>query len=172
MRGVFLDIASLSPNDLDLQPVLSSLDHWQQFDSTTPQQCASRIQDATVVVTNKVVLDKPQILAAKKLQLICVAATGTNNIDLQSAEEKGIEVRNVAAYATASVTEHVLALLLTLTRQLDRYRRAASRWPTSKHFCVFDTPIQELAGKKLGIIGLANWARQLPQLPAPSAWTY
>lgn len=164
MRGVFLDIASLHPQDLDLQPLLSSLDHWQNFDTTCPQECASRICDASVVVTNKVVLDDVLIRSAKKLKLICVAATGTNNIDINSAEKNAVVVKNVAAYATASVTEHVFAMLLTLTRQLDRYRAAASRWPDSEFFCVFDQPIKELAGRKIGIIGYGELGRAVAAL--------
>ncbi len=164
MRGVFLDIASLSPHDLDLQPLISILDHWQSFDNTLPNDCASRISNASVIITNKVILDDALIKSAKKLKLICVAATGTNNIDIKSAAHNGVEVRNVPAYATASVTEHVFAMLLTLTRQLDRYRAAASKWPDSKHFCVFDAPIQELAGKKLGIIGLGELGSAVAKL--------
>lgn len=164
MRGVFLDIASLQPEDLDLQPLFSSLDHWQTFDTTSSQECASRIHAASVIVTNKVVLDDALIRSAKKLKLICVAATGTNNIDLSSAKKNGVVVKNVTAYATASVTEHVFALLLTLTRRLDRYRAATARWPDAEFFCVFDEPIQELAGKKIGIIGYGELGRAVATL--------
>ena len=164
MRGVFLDIASLNPQDLDCQPLLTTLDHWQRYDATTAEECASRIQDATVVVTNNVVLDDRLIKGAKKLKLICVAATGTNNIDTKCAAQKGITVKNVRGYATASVTEHVFALLLTLTRQLDRYRAATAAWPGSEYFCVFDIPIQELAGKTLGIIGYGELGQAVAKL--------
>lgn len=164
MRGVFLDIASINPQDLDLQPLLATLDNWQTFDHTSAQECAARIRDAAVVVTNKVVIDDTLIRTADKLQLICVAATGTNNIDSKSAEKNGVAVKNVRAYATASVTEHVFALLLTLTRQLDRYRAASAKWPDADHFCVFDAPIQELAGKKLGIIGYGELGSAVARL--------
>jgi glycerate dehydrogenase len=164
MHGVFLDIASLNPQDLDLQPLLTTLDHWQSYDATTADECASRIQNATVVVTNKVELDDRLIKGAKKLKLICVAATGTNNIDTKYAAQNGIAVKNVRGYATASVTEHVFALLLSLTRQLDHYRAAVARWPDSEHFCVFDIPIQELAGKTLGIIGYGELGQAVARL--------
>jgi glycerate dehydrogenase len=89
------------------------------------------------------------------LKLICVAATGTNNIDLPAATKAGIQVSNARNYATASVVEHVFALLLTLTRRLDRYRNRVGDgdWRDSPEFCLFDETIGELAGHTMGIIG-------------------
>lgn len=153
--GVFLDLDSLHPQDLDLTELRDSLPTWTFFDQTHPGQVAERLSVAEVVVTNKVCLVGEHLRTAPALRLVCVAATGTNNVDLQAAAEAGIVVSNARNYATASVTEAVFALLLSLVRQLDRYRAqvAAGHWSESPYFCLFDTPIEELSGKTLGIIG-------------------
>jgi glycerate dehydrogenase len=155
MRGVFLDLDSVHPGDLDLEALRCCLPEWSFFEQTPAQHVAERIAGAHVVVTNKVRLTADHLRNADTLRLICVAATGMDNIDLTAAQHAGIVVSNARNYATASVTEAVFALLLTLTRQLDRYRAqvAAGRWSESPHFCLFDTPIEELNGKTLGIIG-------------------
>jgi glycerate dehydrogenase len=155
MRGVFLDLDSLNPGDLDLEPLRSCLPEWRFYDHTTPGKVIEHIDDAQIVVTNKVRLDRTHLRSATKLRLVCVAATGTDNVDLQSASDKGVVVSNARGYATPSVVEHVFSLLLTLVRHLDRYRRRvdAGDWTHSRHFCLFDETIEELAGKTLGIIG-------------------
>jgi glycerate dehydrogenase len=155
MRGVFLDLDSVHPQDLNLHALRSCLTEWSFFDQTAAQQVADRIAGAQVVVTNKVRLTAEQLCNAGTLRLICVAATGTDNVDLPGARRADIVVSNARNYATASVAEAVFALLLTLTRQLDSYRArvAAGNWSRSPHFCLFDAPIEELHGKTLGIIG-------------------
>jgi glycerate dehydrogenase len=165
MRGIFLDLDSVHPQDLDLSALRTCLTEWSFFDHTPAQQLAERLAGAQVVVTNKVRLTAEQLRDADALRLICVAATGTDNIDLPAAEQAGIVVSNARNYATASVAEAVLALLLTLTRQLDRYRAqvAAGRWSESPHFCLFDAPIEELHGKTLGIIGYGVLGRAVAQ---------
>lgn len=153
--GVFLDFESIHPEDLDTSPLSTTLPTWRFHPRTEPHQVLARIADADVVVSNKVVLDRPTLEQLPRLRLICVAATGTNNIDLRAAAEYGIAVRNVTAYATPAVTQHVFALLLTLVTGLDDYRSAArdGRWAASSQFCVLDFPIAELSGKSLGIVG-------------------
>lgn len=155
MRGVVLDADSLHPEDLDLDPVLALLDPCHVYPHTEPEQVQSRIVDSQVIITNKVRLTADHIQSSPALKLVCVAATGTNNVDLAAATQAGVQVCNVRDYATASVVEHVFALLLTLTRRLDNYREAVSRgdWCRSREFCVFDETIGELAGRTLGIIG-------------------
>lgn len=99
--------------------------------------------------------------AAPRLKLICVAATGTNNIDLLAASARGIEVRNVRGYATPSVVQHTWGLILALATRLANYRDAIRRgdWSVSPQFCLLDYPITELAGKKLGILGFGELGR-------------
>lgn len=155
MKGVFLDLASVHNGDLDLNPLISSLDEWNMQTETPPAQIAKLLQDTDVVVSNKVPLTRQQLNQAGKLKLICVAATGTNNIDLEAARDRGIVVTNVRAYCTTSVVQHVFGLLLSLVRHLPDYQQAVrdNRWQQSPHFCLLDYPIEELTGKVLGIIG-------------------
>jgi glycerate dehydrogenase len=161
LRGAFLDLDSLHPADLDLSGLRQSLSEWTYFDNTRPEQVEERIADAQVVVTNKVRLTERQLCAARAVQLVCVAATGANNIDLAAARHAGIAVCNARDYATASVAEAVFALLLTLIRQLDSYRQqvAAGHWSESPRFCLFGAPIGELYGKTLGIVGYGTLGR-------------
>lgn len=109
-HGVFLDLGSIDRGDLDLGRLRRSCQSWDLHPVTAPHEVAGRIAGARVVVTNKVVLDAERLGAAPGLRLVCVAATGTNNIDLDAAAALGIGVRNVRGYATASVVQHVLDL--------------------------------------------------------------
>ena len=155
LRAVILDLDSLNPQDLDLEPLRRCLPDWQFHARTAAEQVSERIRDAAIVVTNKVCLTREHFRDNPALRLVCVAATGTNNIDLEAAGEAGVIVSNARDYATAPVTEHVFAVLLTLTRRLDSYRERVAHgdWPRSPDFCLFDASIGELAGKTLGIIG-------------------
>lgn len=154
MKGVFLDEGSLHHGDLDLA-ALHALGEWRFYDATAPQQVAARIAGCAIVITNKVVLDAALLAAAPELRLICVAATGSNNIDIAAARAHGIAVSNVTGYATPSVAEHVFALLLSLSRRLFEYRVAvdAGLWQQSRHFSLLEYPMRELAGRTLAIIG-------------------
>lgn len=153
--GVFLDKASLDQADLDFTQLQASLDEWQFYDTTDNAQIDVRLQKAEVVVSNKVVLTAEHIARAKNLKLICIAATGTNNVDLQAAQRHGISVCNVRAYATPSVVQHVFALILNLLRRIPDYQQAIreGRWQQSAQFCLLDFPIAELQEKTLGIVG-------------------
>ncbi len=155
MKGVFLDRDTLDRSDLDFSPLEKTLPEWHCFATTTAEQAAERIHDAEIVITNKVVIDKPLLLASPKLRLICVAATGTNNIDLDTAEQHGVTVCNARGYATPSVVQHTFTLILSLTTHLSQYQQAVQRgdWQLSPHFCLLEYPFHELAGKTLGIIG-------------------
>jgi glycerate dehydrogenase len=155
MRGVFLDLDSVHPEDLVLDELRDCLDEWRLYPATSQHQVKTRITGAHVVVANKVPLVSDLFTDAPDLKLICVAATGTNNVDLAAASAAGIAVCNARNYATASVTEAVFTMLLTLTRKLDSYRQrvSAGDWQGSPHFCLFDQTIEELHGKTLGIIG-------------------
>lgn len=165
-RGVFLDVQSVDRGELDLSTLRQTLPDWVFHPRTRAVDTASRIASAAVVITNKVVIDGAMMAQATQLRLICVAATGTNNIDLEAARQRGIVVCNVAGYATPSVTEHVFALLLSLSRQLPDYSRAAldGRWQRSEQFCVLERPIRELAGRTLGIVGYGELGRSVAQL--------
>ena len=161
MDGVFLDLGSLDRSDLRLDALWASLPRWRHFDHTPAALVAGRLAGCRVVVSNKVVLDEAALRAADGLELICVAATGIDNVDLAAARRRGIAVCNVSGYATPSVVQHVYALILALTTRLCRYRAAVQNgdWSRSAHFCLLDHPIEEIAGKTLGIIGYGELGR-------------
>lgn len=166
VMGVFLDRGSLGGDDVELTPLTDALPEWNFYDATPSAQVADRIRDAGVVVTNKVVLDGGAMKQARGLRLICVAATGTNNVDLETAARLDIPVCNVRGYATASVSQHVFALLLALVTRLPEYHDAvrAGRWQRSSQFCLLDYPIAELAGKVMGIVGYGELGRSVAHL--------
>jgi len=158
MHAVFLDWESVDNQDLDATCLRNLPVDWTFQAATTSGQLASHLRGQQIVVSNKVVLDAATIRAADDLQLICVAATGTNNIDLQVASERHIPVCNVRAYATPSVVQHVFMLMLNLLRRLPEYQQAlhSGRWQQSAHFCFLDYTIEELTGKTLGIVGFGE----------------
>lgn len=154
-RAVFLDHQSLDLGDLDLSILEQQFDSLQLYPSTAPEQVADRLQGATAVISNKVMLDAASLQANPQLQLILVAATGTNNVDLQAARAQGITVCNCQGYGTPSVAQHTLALLLALATRLCDYRQAVAdgQWAKASQFCLLDFPIVELEGKTLGLLG-------------------
>ena len=166
MRGVFLDINTIGPDDLDLQPLTSTLAHWSLPEQAGPDELPALVSNAEVIVTNKVPLDSDLLLATDSLRLICVAATGTNNIDLGSAAERGITVCNVRAYATTSVVEHVFSMMLAFTRQHNDYQQAIKRgeWGRAETFSLLDFPIHELAGQTLGIVGYGELGKAVARM--------
>lgn len=166
MHGVFLDTATLRPEELDFSGLRPTLDRWDFHDRTAPEDVATRIAGATVIVTNKVMITAAHMRASPQLKLICVCATGVNNVDTETARHAGIEVRNVTRYAGASVAQHTLALMLGLATQWHRYQAAvqAGNWAKSPMFCLMDYPVTELAGKTLGIVGAGDLGAQVARL--------
>lgn len=155
MRAVFLDTDTLGPDDLDLSPLTALLPELECFPATRADQVADRVADADIVLVNKITLTGDHIRGARALKLVCLAATGVDNIDLEAAAAAGIVVSNIRHYCTPSVVQHVFALILTLTQRLDAFRDAVSNgaWAASEHFCLLDHPIRELSGKTIGIVG-------------------
>jgi glycerate dehydrogenase len=160
MRGIFLDIDTVDREDLDLGGLRASLPEWR-FLTTGTGDVRELPMQADVLVSNKVMLDADTINSTENLELICIAATGTNNVDLAAAAAKEITVCNVRSYATPSAVEHVFSLILCLTRSLPQYLQAVDhgRWQESNTFCMLDYPIRELAGQTLGIIGFGEIGR-------------
>jgi len=155
MQGVFLDSESLDRDDIDFENLRSTLPEWKFHGQTRPEETIERVQDAEIVVSNKVVLDRAALQGARSLKLVCVAATGTNNVDLVAAKELGISVCNVVHYATPSVVQHVFSLVTALNTKLLNYHEAvlAGSWNRSDQFCLLDYPIRELDGLTMGIVG-------------------
>ena len=161
MRGIFLDLGTVSDGDVDLEPLRATLDDWSIRDLTPAGEIAAAIGDVEVVVSNKVILDSEAINNATALKLICVAATGYNNVDLSAAQERAIVVCNVRAYATTSVVEHVFLLILALNRRYMEHVEAVKqgRWQSAERFSMLDFPFRELSGQTLGIIGYGELGR-------------
>lgn len=166
MQGVFLDRASLGDSGLDYAPLEEALSAWRFYDHTRPDQLPQRLGAADVAVTNKVALDASALEGAGRLKLICISATGTDNVDLEAARRLGIAVCNVPSYSTPSVAQLVFAMILSLYTRLPDYRRAVAegRWARSERFCLLDYPIHELAGKVLGIVGYGALGRTVARL--------
>ena len=128
---------------------------WTEYASTTPAQVIERLAGATIAIVNKVPLPAAAVDALPDLKMVAVAATGTNIVDLDACRARGIVVSNIRGYAEHTVPEHVLALLLALSRNLVAWRETlqAGRWQQSDQFCLFDHPIRDLHGATLGLIG-------------------
>lgn len=165
MQAVILDADSLG-DDIDLTPLQRDGLQWQIYNTTQPDQTLHRIAQADIVVCNKVLLDAQCLSQAPALKLISVAATGTNNIDLQVAAAQGISVSNCVDYGSASVAQHVFTLMLALANNLPAYQAdvAAGRWQQSPFFCLLDHPIIALNGATLGIIGYGNIAKAVEKI--------
>jgi glycerate dehydrogenase len=155
MHIVILDQQTFDHGDLDLRHLYQLGNPCIRHALTRPEECAAKIRDAEIVIANKVELTAATLASASRLKLICVAATGVNNINMDTAKRNKIAVCNARGYATPSVVQHVFAGLLHLITQqpnyLERVRRGA--WCSSAHFSLFDQPIGELNGKIFGVIG-------------------
>ncbi len=166
MRAVFLDFGSVTRGDMDCTALERVISPWRYYDETSTEQVAERIREAEVIVCNKLSLDRAAIVSAKNLKLICVAATGYNNIDLTMAAERKIPVCNVRTYATPSVVQHVFMLMLNLSRHFIEYQQLVGngRWSASAHFCPLDFDIEELTGKILGVVGFGELGRAVAEM--------
>ena len=154
MKAVFLDYRTMGPG-LDLAPLRALFPDLEIFDVTSDAQLASRIANAEFVFTNKMRLSSELLRDTGKLRYIGLTATGTDNIDLDTARKHGIAVSNIRDYCTQSVVEHVIGSMLMLTHNLHRYNASvrAGDWQRASEFCVLAYPVRELSGMTLGIIG-------------------
>jgi glycerate dehydrogenase len=155
MKGVILDFDSIGPTDLDLTSLHQLPIQWTIYPDCKASQVAERIAHADIVLTNKTAIRTSEMVEAKNLKLIALFATGTDIIDLAGASARNIVVSNAIGYGTASVVQHVWSLILALTTNLNEHSNAATdgRWRNSRFFCLLDSPVQELDGKVLGIVG-------------------
>lgn len=163
ISGVFLDAGSLG-NDIDLSELTKlSCTCWPQ---TTKSEVVQRCLNADFIITNKVVIDAEVIAQLPNLKLICVAATGMNNIDLQAAKQNNILVKNVTDYAGSSIAQLTFSLLGELWGHTSRYGSLVKQgaWSQSEHFCLFDKPIIEFSGKKMGLIGYGTLAKSVEKI--------
>ena len=163
---VFLDRASLDQGDLDLSALEGAAGGFTSYPRTAASEVSERLQGQQVVITNKVVIDRALMQANPQLKLILIAATGTNNVDLQAAREQGIVVCNCQAYGTPAVAQHTLMLMLVLITRFESYRDAVrgGAWQRSEQFCLLDYPIGELSGRTLGILGYGELGQAVGRL--------
>lgn len=157
MKITFLDSYTLNPGDLDFSP-LTALGDCKIYPSTDSEQILSRAESADILITNKCIINQEVIDALPDLKYIQVAATGYNNIDLATARSRNIPVSNVSGYSTSSVVQHTFALLLGYLNQSETYAHESTlgKWSAQSNFSYWHQPIEELAGKSLGIIGLGT----------------
>ena len=163
MKITFLDEYSLGGADLSS---IRSLGDYTGYERTQPSEVVERAKDAEVVIVNKVVIGRKEMEQLPHLRLICVAATGVNNIDLVAAKERGIEVRNAVGYSTHTVAEATLGSVLALLRQTNYYDRyvKSGAYSASGEWVNFDRPTHRLWGKNWGIVGMGNIGREVARL--------
>lgn len=157
MKIVALDGYAANPGDLSWDE-LKSLGECVIYDRTAPEEVLERAAGAEVLLTNKVVITGEAMAALPQLKYIGVMATGYNIVDIDAARELGIIVTNIPSYSTDSVAQMVFAHILNIAQQVQHHSEAVhqGRWTSCKDFCFWDTPLIELRGKKIGIVGLGH----------------
>ena len=171
MNIVILDGYSANPNDFSWQP-LKAYGTLTVYDRTSPDKVIERAKDAEVLIINKIIMTNEVISQLPKLKYIGILATGYNNIDTESAHRHGIVVCNIPSYSTESVVQMTFAHILNMTNHVAHYadqnrvtsRGGETRWSTNPDFCYWDTPLPEIAGKTLGIIGLGHIGMRVAQV--------
>ena len=157
MKIVILDGYAANPGDLSWDE-MKQLGECTIYDRTSPAEVLERAQGAEVLLTNKTVLDAETINALPSLRYIGVLATGYNIVDTEAARARGVIVTNIPAYSTDSVAQMVFAHLLNICQQVQHHSEEVrrGRWAANPDFCFWDTPLIELSGKKIGLVGLGH----------------
>ncbi|MBQ0056575.1 MAG: D-2-hydroxyacid dehydrogenase [Bacteroidales bacterium] len=154
---VVLDGYAANPGDISWDE-LSALGSLTVYDRTSPEETVERARGAEIILTNKVIIGESEISQLPDLRYVGVLATGYNVVDIEAARRHGVVVTNIPAYSTASVAQMVFAHLLNITHHVahhaDEVRKG--RWQTSPDFCFYDTPLLELEGQTLSVVGLGN----------------
>lgn len=157
MKIIVLDGYAANPGDLSWEE-LKALGECTIYDRTAPEDVVQRASGAEVLLTNKTVLTAEHMAALPELKYIGVLATGYNVVDTKAAKERGIIVTNIPAYSTDSVAQMVFAHILNIAQQVRHHSDEvrSGRWASNPDFCFWDTPLMELRGKKIGIVGLGH----------------
>ncbi|HZF66172.1 MAG TPA: D-2-hydroxyacid dehydrogenase, partial [Chitinophagaceae bacterium] len=165
MQIVVTDGYTLNPGDLSWDEI-SALGDLRVYERTSADEFEERCKTANIILTNKVPITRDRIYKLPQLQLISVLATGYNVIDIAAAKEKGILVCNVPAYGTASVAQHVLALLLELTNRVSLHAQSTANgeWQRAQDWGYTKAPITELSGKIFGIVGFGHIGQQVARI--------
>lgn len=164
MKIVFLDVKTIG-EDIDLSGY-DALGEVVKYDFSSDEQVSERVRDADVIVLNKVQVNEKTVGEARNLKLVCVTATGTNNLDKEYLDKKGIAWRNVAGYSTETVAQHTFAMLLYLLEKLRYYDEYVKegRYVNDTVFTHFAEHFTEICGKRWGIIGLGNIGRRVADI--------
>lgn len=165
MNIVFLDAYTLNPlNDLDIS-ILHTLGNVTLYDRTSPDQIIERAKDAEIILTNKCPLNAQTISQLPNIKYIGVTATGYNIIDIEAAKAKEIVVTNVRGYSSASVAQLVFSLILGFTNRVAEHaQNIENMWTSCPDFCFYHSPLVELEGKTLGIIGLGDIGKKVANI--------
>lgn len=165
MNIVFLDTSTVTDLPTELNK-FSKLGHFTGHETTAPGQVVDRLAGADVAISNKVFIGETEMAQLPKLKLICVAATGMNNVDLAAAERRGIPVRNVSGYSTNAVAQLTITSLFTLAMDLIHLNEAVydGTYSKSPAFAYWRQPYYELGGARYGIIGMGAIGRQTAAL--------
>ena len=155
MKIVFLDALTLGDTSLD--PIVA-LGELVCYPTSTPAEALARVGDCEVLIINKIRVDRPLLDAAPRLRLVCEAATGVNNIDLEACAQRGIPVRNVAGYSTEPVVQQTFMHILSLMGNAPYFDEAVKSGAYSRSgiFCDLSRPVRELDGRTIGIIGMGT----------------
>lgn len=164
MKIVFLDRKTIG-EDLDLS-AYHAFGEVVMYDFSAPEEVPERVKDADVIILNKVPINEATIGTAEKLKLVCVTATGTNNLDKDYLDKKGIAWRNVAGYSTESVAQHTFAMFFYLLEKLPYYDRYVKdeKYIDDRSFTHFSNVFHEMAGMTWGVIGLGNIGRRVADI--------
>lgn len=157
MKIVILDGICVNPGDLSWED-MSKLGELTIYERTAPQQVVERCVGAEAVITNKVMITDEVMAALPQLKYVGILATGYNVVDIDAAHRRGITVTNIPAYSTDSVAQMTFAHILNITNRVEHYAMEVreGKWSAHPDFCYWNTPLPELAGKTLGIVGLGN----------------
>lgn len=139
---------------------------YDEYPLSKPEEVPERVRDASIIITNKAVLRGELLSQLPALKMVAVAATGTDNVDLDWCRAAGVVVSNIRGYAVNTVPEHVIALAMALRRNLLAYRQdvRAGKWQQSPLFCLFDHPIRDLHGGTMGIVGRGSLGQGVARL--------
>jgi len=165
MQAVFLDQQTFS-SSISLASIESQVNQFTCYATTTDDLVVERCKSADIIITNKVILSESCLKQLPQLKLVCIAATGMNNVDLIAAKELGISVTNVSGYSQASVSQYVFAQMLAYFNKTTHHDKNTEQghWQNSPTFCYHGEGSQELSGKKIGIIGYGNLGKAVANI--------
>ena len=164
MKAVILDAASLGQG-VSFDPIRSRVKCLDIFEATSKSEAIERVLGRDCVICNKTQIDYELLTNCPQLKLVCVTATGVNNVDMEAADKYGVKVFNVKDYAGSLVSQHVMGLMLMLAHNFPYYTKASvdGTWSRGQEFCLFGDDILELEGKTLGILGFGAIGRKLAE---------